>query len=144
MRILAGRLALVRCEAGAGTPSTAWHLAVISGHPSGWLITANGAAIGECGTSGLVRGSRRSSAQAGGAYRGQGYGSEAVTAVTEWLLSLAEVRQIRASTLIGNTASRRVLEKASVQLVACGDRGSPLPAPARARLRRALQYVHGR
>ena len=98
-------------------------LAVNSGHPPGWLITANGAVIGECGTHGPVD-------EAGGVeigyglaapYRGQGYGSEAVAAVTEWLLSLAEVRQIRARTLIGNTASRRVLEKASFQLVACGD-----------------------
>jgi RimJ/RimL family protein N-acetyltransferase len=44
--------------------------------------------------------------------RGQGYGSEAVAAITEWLLARPEVRQIRACTLVDNTPSRRVLEKA--------------------------------
>ena len=44
--------------------------------------------------------------------RGQGYGSEAVAAVTEWLLSQPEVRQVQAHTLTSNAPSRRVLEKA--------------------------------
>ena len=43
--------------------------------------------------------------------RGQGYGSEAVLAVTEWLLSQPEVLQVQAHTLTSNAASRRVLEK---------------------------------
>jgi len=44
--------------------------------------------------------------------RGQGYGSEAVAAVTGWLLSQPGVRQVRAHTLTSNAPSRRVLEKA--------------------------------
>jgi RimJ/RimL family protein N-acetyltransferase len=44
--------------------------------------------------------------------RGQGYGSEAVAAITEWLLTQPEVRRIRATTLTDNMPSRRVLEKA--------------------------------
>jgi L-amino acid N-acyltransferase YncA len=43
--------------------------------------------------------------------RGQGYGSEAVAAITGWLLSQPGVRQLRACTLTGNVPSRRVLEK---------------------------------
>jgi ribosomal-protein-alanine N-acetyltransferase len=42
----------------------------------------------------------------------RGYGSEAVAAVTEWLLSQRGVRQVRAHTLPSNAPSRRVLEKA--------------------------------
>ena len=45
--------------------------------------------------------------------RGRGYGSEAVAAVTEWLLSQPGVRQVRAHTLTDNMPSRRVLEKAA-------------------------------
>ena len=41
-----------------------------------------------------------------------GSGSEAVAAVTEWLLSQPEVRQVQAHTLPSNAPSRRVLEKA--------------------------------
>jgi RimJ/RimL family protein N-acetyltransferase len=44
--------------------------------------------------------------------RGQGYGSEAVLAVTDWLLRQPEVRQVQAHTLTDNMPSRRVLEKA--------------------------------
>ena len=123
--ILAGDLSGWRAAEGWPHEDTAEGLGleVNTSHPPGWLITANGAVIGECGTHGPVD-------EAGGVeigyglaapYRGQGYGSEAVPAVTEWLLGLAEVRQVRARTLIDNTASRRVLEKASFQLVGCGD-----------------------
>ena len=49
--------------------------------------------------------------------RGQGYGSEAVAAVTEWLLSQPGVRQVRAHTLTSNAPSRRVLEKAGFTYV---------------------------
>ena len=42
-------------------------------------------------------------------------GSEAVAAVTEWLLSQPGVHQVRAHTLTDNMPSRRVLEKAGFQ-----------------------------
>jgi RimJ/RimL family protein N-acetyltransferase len=57
--------------------------------------------------------------------RGQGYGSEAVAAVTEWLLSQPGVRQVRAHTLTDNAPSRRVLEKAAFTYV-CLDEGEAL------------------
>jgi RimJ/RimL family protein N-acetyltransferase len=89
-------------------------MAVKAGYPPGWLITADGVVIGDLGTHAPVD-------EAGGVEigyglaapsRGQGYGSEAVLAVTEWLLSQPQVRQVQAHTLTSNAPSRRVLEKA--------------------------------
>jgi RimJ/RimL family protein N-acetyltransferase len=94
-------------------------LALEHGHPPGWLITADGMVIGECGTHGPV--SEAGSVEIGyglaASCRGQGYGSEAVAAITAWLLDRPEVRQICARTVISNAPSRRVLEKAGFRLV---------------------------
>ena len=88
--------------------------AVKVGYPPGWLITADGAVIGDFGTHGPVDGAGSIEIGYGLAApsRGQGYGSEAVLAVTEWLLSQPEVRRVQAHTLTSNIPSRRVLEKA--------------------------------
>jgi RimJ/RimL family protein N-acetyltransferase len=84
------------------------------GYPPGWLITADGAVIGDIGTHGPVDEAGRVEIGYGLAApsRGQGYGSEAVAAVTGWLLSQPGVREVRAHTLTDNAPSRRVLEKA--------------------------------
>jgi RimJ/RimL family protein N-acetyltransferase len=89
-------------------------MAVKAGYPPGWLITAGGAIIGDCGTHGPADEAGRVEIGYGLAApsRGQGYGSEAVLAITEWLLGQPEVRQVRAHTLTDNAPSRRVLEKA--------------------------------
>jgi RimJ/RimL family protein N-acetyltransferase len=89
-------------------------MAVKAGYPPGWLITADGTVIGDFGTHGPVDEAGRVEIGYGLAApsRGHGYGSEAVLAVTEWLLSQPEVRQVLAHTLTTNTPSRRVLEKA--------------------------------
>jgi RimJ/RimL family protein N-acetyltransferase len=89
-------------------------MAVKAGYPPGWLITAGGTVIGDFGTHGPVDEAGRVEIGYGLAApsRGHGYGSEAVLAVTEWLLSQPEVRQVRAHTLTSNAPSRRVLEKA--------------------------------
>ena len=89
-------------------------MAVKAGYPPGWLITVGGAVIGDFGTHGPVDEAGRVEIGYGLAApsRGQGYGSEAVLAVTEWLLSQPEVRQVQAHTLTDNMPSRRVLEKA--------------------------------
>ena len=90
-----------------------------AGYPPGWLITAGGAIIGDCGTHGPVDEAGRVEIGYGLAApsRGQGYGSEAVAAITEWLLSQPGVRQLRAHTLTSNEPSRRVLEKAGFTYV---------------------------
>ncbi len=89
-------------------------MAVKAGYPAGWLVTAGGAVIGDCGTHGPVdeTGSVEIGYGLAAPSRGQGYGSEAVAAVTEWLLSQPGVRQLRAHTLTSNAPSCRVLEKA--------------------------------
>jgi len=89
-------------------------MAVKAGYPPGWLITAGGAVIGDFGTHGPVDEAGRVEIGYGLAApsRGQGYGSEVVAAITEWLLAQPEVRQVRACTLTDNLPSRRVLEKA--------------------------------
>ena len=89
------------------------------GYPPGWLITVDGAVIGDCGTHGPVDEAGRVEIGYGLAApsRGQGYGSEAVATVTEWLLSQPGVRQVRAHTLTSNAPSRRVLEKAGFTYV---------------------------
>jgi RimJ/RimL family protein N-acetyltransferase len=70
-------------------------------------ILAGGAIIGDCGLAAPSR--------------GQGYGSEVVAAITEWLLAQPEVRQVRACTLSGNVPSRRVLEKAGFACTGTAD-----------------------
>ncbi len=79
---------------------------------------ADGAVIGDCGLHGGPDGPVDDAGRVEIGYglaapsRGQGYGSEVVAAITEWLLAQPEVRQVRACTLTGNMPSRRVLEKA--------------------------------
>jgi RimJ/RimL family protein N-acetyltransferase len=94
-------------------------MAVKGGQPPGWLITAGGAVIGDIGTHGPVdeAGSVEIGYGLAAPSRGQGYGSEAVAAVTGWLLSQPGVRQVRAHTLTSNAPSRRVLEKAGFTYV---------------------------
>jgi len=94
-------------------------MAVKTEHPPGWLITTGGAIIGDIGTHGPVDEAGRAEIGYGLAApsRGQGYGSEAVAAVTAWLLSQPGVRQVRAHTLTSNAPSRRVLEKAGFTYV---------------------------
>jgi RimJ/RimL family protein N-acetyltransferase len=94
-------------------------MAVKGGQSPGWLITAGGAVIGDIGTHGPVDDEGRVEIGYGLAApsRGQGYGSEAVAAVTEWLLRYPGVRQVRAHTLTDNMSSRRVLEKAGFTYV---------------------------
>ena len=114
--ILAGDLSGLTAADGWPHEDTADGLAmaVKTGHPPGWLVTVGGTVIGDIGTHGPVDEAGRVEIGYGLAApsRGQGYGSEAVAAVTEWLLRQPGVRQIRAHTLTSNAPSRRVLEKA--------------------------------
>ena len=89
-------------------------MVVKTGIPLSWFVVADGAVIGDCGLHGPVDEAGNAEIGYGLAVpsRGQGYGSEAVAAITAWLLSQPEVRHLRACTLTDNVPSRRVLEKA--------------------------------
>jgi GNAT superfamily N-acetyltransferase len=87
--------------------------AIELGETPGWMITLSGRVIGDCGTHGSADadGAIEIGYGLAGPFRDQGYGTEAVGAMTEWLLRQPGTRTARASTLADNIASRRVLEK---------------------------------
>jgi RimJ/RimL family protein N-acetyltransferase len=123
--ILAGDLSGLTVADGWPHEDTADGLAMAAkgGRPPSWLILADGMVIGDCGLHGPVDedGGVEIGYGLAAPWRGQGYGSEAVAAITEWLLGQPEVRQIRARTLISNAPSRRVLEKAGFQFTGLDD-----------------------
>jgi RimJ/RimL family protein N-acetyltransferase len=94
-------------------------MAIRLGHPPGWLVLRDGVVIGDCGIHGVADEAGCIEIGYGFAesYRGKGYGSEVVAAMTLWLLGVEEVTRVRAATLSDNWASRRVLEKAGYRLV---------------------------
>ena len=123
--ILAGDLSVLTAAgltAADGWPheDTADGLGMIvkTGETLSWLVAAGGTVIGDCGLHGGPQGPADEAGRVEIGYglaapsRGQGYGSEVVAAITEWLLAQPEVRQVRACTLTDNMPSRRVLEKA--------------------------------
>lgn len=80
----------------------------------GWFVTlADGRVIGDCGTLGWTDEQGRVEIGYGLAapFRGQGYGTEAVRALADWVAAQPEVVVVIASVEIGNTASRRLLER---------------------------------
>jgi RimJ/RimL family protein N-acetyltransferase len=107
--ILAGDLSVVR--AGEGWP----HADTLDGLrlAPGWLVELDGAVIGDCGVHGEPEGGTAEIGYGLAApYRGRGYGSELVGAVSQWLLRQPGITRVVAETDPGNAASRRVLEKA--------------------------------
>jgi RimJ/RimL family protein N-acetyltransferase len=114
--VIAGDFSGLKPAEGWPHEDTADGLAMVvkTGIPLSWFIVADGAVIGDCGLHGPVDEAGNAEIGYGLAApsRGQGYGSEAVAAITGWLLSQPEVRQLRACTLTDNVPSRRVLEKA--------------------------------
>jgi RimJ/RimL family protein N-acetyltransferase len=119
--ILAGDLSGVSAAPGWPHEHTTSGLAhaVQASHPLGWLITTAGQVIGDAGTHGAPdqRGCVEIGYGLAAPYRGQGFGSEAVAAMTAWLLSQPDIARVRACTAAGNMASRRVLEKAGYRLI---------------------------
>jgi [ribosomal protein S5]-alanine N-acetyltransferase len=89
-------------------------LAIEHGHPAGWLVRFSDRVIGDCGIHAPVddAGCVEIGYGLAAAYRGQGFGTEVVAAVSDWLLAQPSVSTVRARTLPTNAASRRVLEKA--------------------------------
>lgn len=114
--------------AGRGWPhadtADGMRMALLRGHPPGWLILlpgegADGIVIGDCGTHGPAdaEGSVEIGYGLAARYRGKGFGTEAVAALTRWLLSRPGIRRVRARTHVANLPSRRVLEKAGFRQV---------------------------
>jgi RimJ/RimL family protein N-acetyltransferase len=101
-------------------------LAIELGHPAGWLVRLNGRVIGDCGIRAPVdeEGCVEIGYGLGSPYRGQGFGTEVVVAISDWLLSQRDVFAVRASTAASNTASRRVLAKAGFTMVSTTDKES--------------------
>jgi len=88
-----------------------------------WLVKLDGRVVGDCGTVGAVRASGDIEIGYGLAaeYRGQGYGTEVVEALSRWLLDQPGVSRVVAEVLAGNVPSRRALERAGFVL----DRAEP-------------------
>ncbi len=78
----------------------------------GWVMLQAGEAVGMIGPKGLLWGA----VEIGYGLRPrswrQGLATEAVKAVSAWLLTLEQVRRVTAETAVSNVASARVLEKA--------------------------------
>lgn len=91
------------------------------GHDGGWFITLRegGAVVGDCGTKGWADEQGRVEIGYGlaPAWRARGLGTEAVTALVQWLAVQADVRSIAAEVEIGNVASRRILERLGFRLL---------------------------
>ncbi|HTW06655.1 MAG TPA: GNAT family N-acetyltransferase [Acidimicrobiales bacterium] len=94
-------------------------LAIEHGHPAGWLVRWDDRVIGDCGIRSPVDDTGCVEIGYGLAelYRGRGFGTEVVVAISDWLLGQSSVSAVRATTLVTNAASRRVLEKAGFAIV---------------------------
>jgi RimJ/RimL family protein N-acetyltransferase len=83
--------------------------------PGPWLVTLRetGLVIGECGWYGPPGDDGEVEIGYGfvAAYRGQGYGTEAVRALVGWVRTQPGVRTVTAGTEVTNLASRRLLER---------------------------------
>jgi RimJ/RimL family protein N-acetyltransferase len=90
----------------------------------GWFVTlADGRVIGDCGTLGWTDEDGRVEIGYGLAapYRGEGYGTEAVRVLADWVAAQPGVTAVTAEVEVGNNASRRLLERLGFTLVATDD-----------------------
>lgn len=125
--VLAGDLGNVAVAEGWPQEGTAngLRMAIEHGEPPGWMIMLGGKVIGDCGTHGSADASGVVELGYGLAapFRGRGYGTEAVGAMTAWLLRQPGTLVARANTLPDNAASRRVLEKNGFSFMGYGADG---------------------
>jgi len=100
---------------------------------AGWFVTLaeDGRVIGDCGTHGWVDDEGRVEIGYGLAapWRGRGYGTEAVTALVDWVAAQPAVRVVEASVEVGNETSRRLLERLGFTLTGERDRHWHLVRP---------------
>ena len=116
----AGRLAdgdVSGTTPGAGWPydDTPLMAAVAAASPAAttWLITRDGAVIGECGMKHAIEADGSVEIGYGLAvpWRSHGYGAEAIGGMLEWLENLPECRRVVAEIHQTNMASRRLVER---------------------------------
>lgn len=83
-----------------------------------WMISVDGRVIGDCGTHGPPDPAGQVEIGYGIAapYRGLGFGTEAVSALSSWLVDQPGVGAVLARTSPENVASRRVLVSAGFRL----------------------------
>jgi GNAT superfamily N-acetyltransferase len=95
-----------------------FRMALARGHAPGWLVTADGLTIGDCGVHGEPdeQGVVEIGFGLAAPYRGVGYGTELVIALSDWLLGQREVAQLCARAALDNWPSRRALERAGFRL----------------------------
>jgi RimJ/RimL family protein N-acetyltransferase len=100
-----------------------FRMALTRGHAPGWLVTVDGLAIGDCGVHGEPdeQGVVEIGFGLAAPYRGVGYGTELVVALSEWLLEQPEVTQVCARAVLDNWPSRRALERAGFRLESTGE-----------------------
>jgi RimJ/RimL family protein N-acetyltransferase len=125
--VLAGDLSGV--PAGDGWPHAdtldRLRTAVNGGHEPGWFVLLEGVVIGDCGIHGDPDDAGDVELDYGLAvpYRGRGYGSEVIVALSRRLLRRPGVRRVVARQVPkDNIASRRALERAGFELESADDR----------------------
>jgi [ribosomal protein S5]-alanine N-acetyltransferase len=126
--VLAGDLSGV--AAGDGWPHAdtldGLRIALQRGHQPGcWFVVLDDVVIGDCGIH--AEPDEAGDVELGyglaAPYRGEGYGSEVVIGLSQWLLRSPEVRRVVArGVLKDNLASRRALERAGFELESADDR----------------------
>lgn len=96
----------------AATPIVAMRLAADPGALT-WLIVHDGLVIGECGLKHALGadGSVEIGYGVGTAWRGAGYGGEAVRGLVRWLATVPACRRVTAEVHESNLPSRRLLER---------------------------------
>jgi RimJ/RimL family protein N-acetyltransferase len=97
-------------------------IALAGGHAPGWLVTLEGAVIGDCGIHSDPGDDGEVELGFGLAapYRGRGYGSEMATGLSHWLLTQPGVSRVLGRVAVANTPSRRALEHAGFELESAG------------------------
>jgi RimJ/RimL family protein N-acetyltransferase len=115
-------------EAGEGWPHAdtldGLAMGLRGGQGPGWFVILDGVVIGDCGTNGEPNetGDVELGYGLAAPYRGHGYGSEVVAALSQWLLERPRVRRVVAcGVLEANVASRRALERAGFELQSVDD-----------------------
>ncbi|MDQ1670276.1 MAG: hypothetical protein QOE40_2337 [Actinomycetota bacterium] len=92
---------------------------------AGWFVTllADGRVIGDCGTVGWTDDDGRVEIGYGlsPAFRGAGYGTEAVRALADWVAAQPEVSAVIADVQVGNLPSLRLLQRLGFELTGESD-----------------------